>query len=268
MEGVRRIACLGPDGSFSELAAESFCPGAEILLTRTFAEAADKLLSGEVDAAALPIENSTQGGVRQNLDILERFSDFYAVKEIVLPVDHRLVTREGVPLSAVERVYSHEQAIGQCLSYLRRALPDAEYVFTDSTAAGLSMLDDRSAGIVGSHVKKQGYVLSSENIADEKSNRTHFLLVRRGKEHLPEHSEKAFVCVSLSHRPGTLLKFLQTIESFGLNLTKIESRPIPSSPGEYRFFIEFEGDIADKTVQYALNTLENSCRSFRVLGVY
>lgn len=268
MEGIRKIACLGPEGSFSEQAAKLLCPEAEVVLLRSFPEAAEKLLSGEADAAALPIENSTQGGVRQNLDILERCSDFYAVKELVLPIDHRFVTQEGVPLSAVERVYSHEQAIGQCLSFLRKNFPNAEYIPTQSTVACLSLLDSRSAGIVGAHVRKEGFVLSEENIADEKRNRTHFLLVRRGKQFLPAHSAKVFVCASLTHRPGSLLRFLQTIESFGLNLTKIESRPIPAAPGEYSFFIEFEGDTADKTVIYALETLEANSRRFRMLGAY
>lgn len=268
MEACHVIACLGPDGSFSELAAKRFCPEAEIRLTRTFTEAAEKLRSGEADAAALPIENSTQGGVRQNLDILERYADFYAVKELVLPVDHRLVRRTGVAYADIERIYSHEQAIGQCLVFLRENFPDAEYIYTQSTAASLSMLDGRSAGIVGSHVRREGFLLSEQNIADEKTNQTHFLLVRKGKSYLPERSKKVFVCAYLSHRPGSLLKFLQTIESFGLNLTRIESRPIPAAPGEYRFFIEFEGDLSDNTVQYALSTLEDNSRRFRVLGAY
>lgn len=268
MESCNVIACLGPDGSFSELAAKKFCPEAEIKLTRTFAEAAEKLYSGEADGAALPIENSTQGGVRQNLDILERYAEFYAVRELVLPIDHRLALRRGVKISDVERIYSHEQAIGQCLVFLRETFPNAEYIYTDSTAASLDLLDNRSAGIVGPHVFRQGLVVSEQNIADEKTNQTHFLLVRKGKRYLPEQSKKVFVCAYLSHRPGSLLKFLQTIESFGLNLTKIESRPIPAAPGEYRFFIEFEGNTSDKTVQYALATLEDHSRRFRLLGAY
>lgn len=268
MNECKTIACLGPEGSFSAMASEKFCPGAEIRLCRSFNAVFEAVLAGEADAAALPIENSTQGGILQNLDLLERHSGLYAVSELILPVELHLVRREGVRDEDVRHVYSHEQAIGQCMNYLQKTFPDAQYIYTPSTAVGPGMLDEHSVGIVGAHMREAGFVFSEENIADEKCNQTHFLLVRKGKQYLAEHSKKVFVCLTLAHRPGALLKFLQTIDSFGLNLTKIESRPIPSMPGAYRFFIEFEGDIAEKVVQYALDTLENGSRGFRFLGAY
>ena len=263
-----KTACLGPEGSYSELAAKKLCPDSEIALCRTFADAVRLLRTGAADCAALPIENSIQGGVLQNLDLLQASDDLFAVRELILPIDHRLAVKAGTPLSDISVVCSHEQAIGQCSEFLRRVLPQAECRFTSSTAESLSRVDGHTAGIVGAHIRADGVVLSEENIADEKRNFTHFLLVKKGKEHLPAHTEKVYLCAVLAHRPGTLLQLLQCIAQFGLNLTKIESRPIKDVPGEYRFFIEFEGDLASEVVREALDAVRTHCRQFRLLGAY
>ena len=261
-----RAACLGPSGSYSELAVRAF--SGEPVLCPSFFTAVEQLTSGNADSCVLPIENSIEGSVRQNLDLLALTQGVYAVGKHTLNIDHRLALLQGIAPEAVRKIYSHEQAIAQCTKYLRSNFPTADIEFTASTAQSLSMLDEHSAGIVGAHVVREGVVLSSDNIADEKRNFTEFLLLKRGKESLPAHSERVFVCVSLSHTPGSLLRFLQTIDGFGLNLTKIESRPVRNSPGEYRFFIEFEGDYGAPVVQYALDALEKKSISFRLLGAY
>lgn len=262
-----KVSCLGPAGSYSARATEKFNIGETVLCT-TFRQAVLMLVRGETDACVLPIENSIQGGIRQNLDLLCAHEGIYAVAEEVLSIDHRLALLAGVKGEAVERIYSHEEALSQCGRFLQEKFPDAQIICTESTAKSLDMLDEHSAGIVGAHVRREGVVLSAENVADETKNFTHFLLLRRGKENLPAKTKKVFICVSLSHRPSSLLRFLQTIDSFGLNLTKIESRPAHDAIGEYRFFIEFEGDLSDKVVQYALPVLEERARWFRLLGAY
>ena len=261
-----KISCLGPAGSYSELAALAF--SGEPILCRSFSAALDELVKGNADGCALPIENSLQGSVRQNLDLISRTEGIYAVRKHALAIDHRIAHLKGVAPENVKKIYSHEQAIAQCAEYLHKNFPEAEIEYTASTTQSLSMLGEHSAGIVGAHIEREGVVLSPENIADEKRNITEFLLLKRGKESLPSRSERVFVCVTLSHRPGSLLRFLQTIDGFGLNLTKIESRPVRHSPGEHRFFIEFEGDYGSPVVQYALGALEEKSISFRLLGVY
>lgn len=264
---ARKVSCLGPDGSYSALAAERLCKGSESILCRNFSDVIGKLLSGEADSAVIPIENSIQGGVLQNLDLLER-EEVFAVEETVLKIDHRLAVKAGVPLSAIKRVYSHEQAIGQCSEYLQKYLPQAQCIFTDSTAKSLELVGEDSAGIVGSHMKAKGLVLSSENIANEKHNFTRFLRLARKEERMPEHSDMVFLCAVCEHKPGALLELLQAFASHGLNLTRIESRPMKDVFGEYRFFIEFAGDIADGNVQSALSCAKEKCRQFRILGAY
>lgn len=264
-----RYSCLGPKGSYSELAALRFSRGeGEIVLCPDFFAVLSALEKGEVDFAVLPIENSIQGGVLKNLDLLEHQGAPFAVEELVLSIDHRLATLEGVPYSQIERIYSHEQAIGQCAEYLHTHFPKAKLLYTRSTAESLEKLDERSAGIVGAHAGKAGVVLSKENIADEKRNFTRFLkLVRREEAH-PEHSSKVFFCAVCKHRPGSLYELLGAFATTGINLTRIESRPIRDVFGEYRFFIEIEGDIADETVKEAVREAKGRCSQFQVIGAY
>lgn len=267
---VEKVSCLGPEGSYSELAAKKLCAGAQIMLCRSFPEVISALLSGAADSAVVPIENSIQGGVLQNLDLLYS-ENVFAVETYSLPIDHRLAVKEGTPLSKIERVCSHQQAIGQCSEYLQTRLPQAKIVYTQSTAESLSKIDGVTAGIVGAHVHQEGVVLSEYNIANEKRNfTTFFRLVRRGEEDIGHaaHGEKVFFCAVLEHRPGSLLALLQVFAEAGINLTKIESRPIRDVPGEYRFFIEISGDAAKPQVRRALERARESCSQCKILGVY
>ena len=129
-------------------------------------------------------------------------------------------------------------------------------------------MDDRSAGIVGAHIRAEGVVLSDENIADEKNNFTQFFLLRRRSDGLPAHGKTVFFAAVCEHRPGSLLELLRCFSARGINLTRIESRPIPSVPGEYRFFIELAGEVSDSRVCTALSEAEMHCRTFRILGIY
>lgn len=262
-----KVSCLGPAGSYSELAAKQFC-GEEyaVVLCRSFPEVVSKLVSGETDYAILPIENSIQGGVLQNLDLLEQ-SEIFAIEEIVLPIDHRLVTKGRIPFGQIERIYSHEQAIGQCSEFLEAHFPNAQRVFTQSTAECLGRLDERSAGIVGAHAGGEGLVLSQGNIANDTHNFTRFMLLRRRGE-MPPCSGKVFFCAVCEHKPGSLLELLQIFARHGLNLTRIESRPIRGVFGQYRFFIEFAGDIGSAPVRETLDEAGKLCVQFRILGAY
>lgn len=262
-----RISCLGPTGSYSELAAKRFVQGGEIVLCRNFAEVVSRLECGETDFAVIPIENSIQGGVLQNLDLIEK-SNVFAEEELILPIDHRLALKKGVAPEDIRRVYSHEQAIGQCSEYLRTRLPEAQCIFTSSTTESLSKIDGESAGIVGSHIHAEGIILSEENIANEKKNFTRFLRLARTGNQLDTPSVKIFLCAVCEHKPGTLLALLKAFAESGHNLTRIQSRPIKNVFGEYRFFIELEGNVADPAVKNMLERARAGCRQFRILGAY
>ena len=133
---------------------------------------------------------------------------------------------------------------------------------------GLGKLDNESAGIVGSHVKAEGVVLSRENIANETKNFTRFLRLVRRVEQPEVPSKMIFICAVCEHKPGTLTRLLQIFADYGYNLTRIESRPIKNVFGEYRFFMELEGNIAAADVKEMLARAQEYCRQFRILGAY
>ena len=201
-----KIAFLGPEGSYSHLAAKAFLQTEatgvktindwdECIPFRNFPEVLAAVKNGRVDGAAIPIENSLQGGVSQNLDLLQAAEELYAVKECVLRIEHRLIYKEGTPFSQIGRVYSHRQALDQCAGFLDREMPFAALRETESTAFGLAkaMEDDsgKSAAIAGAHAAnlRGGFVISEESISDEKNNFTHFLLIKKGQKRLPKKRE-------------------------------------------------------------------------------
>lgn len=268
-----KISYLGPDGSYSSVAAEKLLPEgfekARGLPCKSFYSVVQALLGGDAEFAVLPVENTLQGAVTQNLDLLYAHPELVAVREYVMKIDHRLIAKEGTKLSEIRRLYSHEQAILQCGRFISRELPQAEIVYTDSTMQSVSRIRGvGDAGIVGSHVRAEGLAFIGENIADEPKNFTHFLLIVKGEERLPAHSSLVYFAATCSHEPGALLKMLQILSVYDLNMTKIESRPIKNSPGEYCFFIEFKGDIAEKNVRFALNRLSEYTKNFKLLGCY
>ena len=264
-----KVSCLGPAGSYSELAARALCPQAELLLCKSFYGAVGLLKEGKADAAVLPVENTLQGAIAQNLDLLYATPGIFAVREYLLPVEHRLIAREGAALAGIRRVFSHRQAILQCGKFLAEQLPDAQLVYADSTAESVTHLaGEEDAAIVGAHFCGTGLRFLTDNIADERKNFTHFLLVERGEESLPLHSSRIYFAAACPHEPGALLKMLQILAAFDLNMTKIESRPIKNSPGEYCFFVEFEGDRAESGVRAVLDRLKKYTRGFRLLGYY
>ena len=280
-----KIAFLGPEGSYSHLAAKLFLQTEanpnkrvgewdECVPFRNFPEVLDAVSTGKVDAAAIPIENSLQGGVSQNLDLLWDADDLYAMKEKVVQIEHRLVYKEGMSFSQIGRVYSHRQALDQCANFLIREMPFAALRETESTGFGLSraMEDEtgKSAAIVGAHTEnlRAGFVMGSECISDEKNNFTHFLLIKKGAACLPKNSEKIFFSVVGPHRPGGLLGLLQVISQYGVNMTKIESRPVKNRPGDYRFFIEAEADIGSNETKAMLAAIEERALEWKLLGAY
>ena len=280
-----KIAFLGPEESYSHLAAKEFLKieetGSksainwdECIPFRNFPEVLSAVENGRVDAAAIPIENSIQGGVSQNLDLLQAAEDLYAVKELVLRIDHRLIYKEGIKPSEIGRVYSHRQALDQCAEYLSKEMPFASLRETESTGFGVSRaMDDetgKSAAIAGAHTEnlREGFVMSEESISDEKNNYTHFLLIKKGKECLPENSDRIFFSAICPHKPGSLLKLLQLIAGFGVNMTKIESRPVKDRPGDYSFFIEADCNISSNEVQTMLLEIERNTLECKLLGAY
>lgn len=262
------IGYLGPEGSYSQIAAQKLNMGDPKPYPSFFA-LVTALSRGEADGIVLPVENSLNGGVMQNLDLLQDAQGLIAVKEINVKIDHRLVTLKGAPLSGITTIYSHSQALGQCAQYIHSRFPAAKLVPTQSTSACLSKIKTPAdAGIVGAQIVDDKFQLSEECISDEQLNYTQFLYVVKGSPDVTKHSRKVFLSVTCAHRPGALIGALSVFARDGVNLTKIESRPIKDRPGEYRFFIEVEADYSSPRMRSALHSLSEACSSVKILGCY
>ena len=277
-----KIAYLGPEGSYSHLAARHFLAEEnvegsgwnECMPFRNFAEVIAAVATGKADAGAIPIENSLQGSVAQNLDLMQDAQGLYAVKEYVLRIDHRLVHKEGVDISEIGRVYSHRQALDQCGEFLTKRMPFASLRETESTAFGLTkaMEDEsgKSAAIVGAHVEnlRRGFVVGEECLSDEKNNFTHFLLIKKGEDKLPKTSNRLFFSAVCPNKPGSLLELLKIIAGHKIDMTKLESRPVKFRPGEFRFFIEAACDLADEGVSRFVQEVRENTLECKILGAY
>ena len=250
---MQTVGYLGPEGSYSHLAAKYMCGRAKLNAYASFSQVFSSLVSGRTDAIVVPIENSLNGGVWQ-----------YTLK-----IDHRLVTVNGADKNKIKRIYSHSQALEQCARYLYENFPSAELIPAPSTAASLDMLKtEEDAAIAGSHTVKAGFTLSDNNIADGDGNFTHFLLVKKGDVPENSRSQRIYFSVTCKNRAGALLDLLGCISRKGLNMTKIESRPIKNVPDEYRFFVEIDGDYSSEDVKGAIENIKHNSNSFKLLGCY
>jgi prephenate dehydratase len=264
-----KVGFLGPNGSYSQLAAEKMGKGGMCIPYKSFNLLLGGLLAGELDYIVMPIENSLNGGVMQNIDLLQATDGIVAVEECYVQIDHRLITKKGADIKNIKRVYSHQQALGQCAKYLAKNLPYANQIETLSTAASLDMIKtDEDAGIAGSHVKVGDLYMTPYTISDIPANFTQFLLVKRGTLPPETRSKKIYFSVTVKDEAGALVKILSVLAGYNLNMTRIGSRPIKESRGEYAFFIELEADYSSAVVKRALCDIEEKANSCKILGVY
>jgi len=268
MSKLPRVAYMGPPRSFSHAAAlQLFADRADYLQTRTIQDAIEAAGSGSADLAIVPIENSTEGGVNATLDALFD-ADVTISAELVLEIELCLLAQGG-DLSAIRRVASHPQPLGQCKQWLRDHLPQAEVVVADSTtSAAHDALKDPHTAAVGSRLAAElGLLVVRERIQDHEGNATRFVVV--GKTLAPRTgSDKTSLVFSTPHERGALRRVLEVFDEEGLNLTRIESRPLRGQLWQYAFFTDLEGHRDDPAVGRALSRLKAGGAMLRVLGSY
>ena len=263
-----RTGYLGPEGSYSHIAAGKLTPAGELCAYDSFPLLFRALKVGEVDFIVIPIENSLNGEVTQNIDLLQA-EDFVAVEECRIKIEHRLATLSGVDIMGIKRIYSHRQALDQCAKFLFDNFPNAKLIATPSTSASLEMLVSKEeACIVGAHTKREGITLIDGNISDYEENETRFLKVVRGKIDGDRHVEKIYISVTCPNKSGSLLKLLEKVAQHGLNMSKLQSRPIKDRAHEFAFFIEIECDYANPEVKRAVEDIKKAALSFKILGAY
>jgi prephenate dehydratase len=276
-----RIAYLGPAGTFTEDALGEALPagGYEPLRTGTIHEAILAVQRGEAERALVPIENSLEGSVRPTLDTL-----VFEAGEVAIVGEHdyrvrvHLIAREGIGIDDVEAVLSHPQPLAQCHRFLRERLGDVEQRSVSSTAAAVRMVSESSRpwAALGARAAAELYdcALLEEGVEDSDDNVTRFVWIAAqgaedasGESSGPWKTSLVFSEVGADH-PGALVECLQEFSGRGINLTRIESRPLRQGLGRYMFFCDLEGRETDATVAEAIAALRTKAASVRILGSY
>ena len=270
-----RIAYLGPAGTYAEeaLLTQRDLANQDLAPLRSVPDVLGAVEQGYADAGLVPIENSIEGSVAVTLDTLAFDTDLLVQREIDLPVSLHLCAKRETRVSDVTTVVSHPNPHGQCRNWLARKLPDAELVASNSTAEAARLVAESERADMASIGTMRGAelygleVLASE-IEDHPENQTRFVLVGHGIPAPTGHDKTTIVCFQREDRPGSLLAILQEFAARALNLTKLESRPTKRSLGDYCFFIDFVGHIADELVADCLRNLRAKQADVKFLGSY
>ena len=266
-----RIVFPGSEGAYSQVAMEYyFGKDCNSFYVRTFREAMEAIEEGAADYAVLPIENSTAGAVDEMYDLLDEFEN-YIVGETIIPITHTLSALPGTKFSDIKRVYSKGVALMQASNYLDDH-PEWQQISVVNTAIAAKKIveeNDKAQAAVCSAYAADVYGLEvlEDNINDNNSNSTRFIVVTNQKVFLKD-AKKISICLELPHESGSLYHILSHFIYNDLNMTKIESRPIEGKNWEYRFFIDFEGNLGDAAVKNALRGLREESRNLKILGNY
>ncbi len=267
-----RIAYLGPPGTFSEQAALDYAHGAELAPFTSITSAALSVLNGEADEAVCPIENSLQGSVTDTLDALLHRDGLHIRQELTLDIVHNLMVKPGTVLAAVERVYSHPQALGQCRAYLEEHLPNAELAAALSTAAAVEQAMESETGAAAIAPSRAAELYGAQTIAwgiqDDDNNVTRFVVLA-ARDHPPTGADRTSIAMAFSQdRPGQLFGVLREFAERNINLAKIESRPTRLGLGKYYFLIDAEGHRDDPPLAQALEYVRREASLLKVFGSY
>jgi prephenate dehydratase len=286
-----RVAFLGPEGTFSEEALFAAVDRGEIepVPTPTIYDCVIAVQDGEVERALVPIENSLEGSVSATLDTLVFETDAVEiVGELIHPVRHSLIARRRLALEEIERIVSHPQASGQCARFLRERLAGVEVVAAPSTADAVRMVAETDAAwaALGTRLSAELYdcELLLDGIEDHPENETRFVWLGRKTEvsersslakpvdrlgdRRPVSFKTSIVFWGLPDAPGSLMEVLKMFAERGVNLSKIESRPLKQGLGRYIFFADLEGAETDAAVAEGLEAVRRRVDTVRVLGSY
>ncbi|MCH5252020.1 MAG: prephenate dehydratase [Lachnospiraceae bacterium] len=265
----KTVYYFGVPGTHTQQAMEDvFGTDVEGISCQSFQGVMEAVQNGDADFGVLPIENSSTGGITANYDLLLRYKNAI-VGEHVMRIDQCLLAPVGTKLEEIKKVYSHPQGLLQCQEFME-AHPAYEGIEYDSTAAAAKKVakeaDHTQAAIASRRAAKEyGLEIIADSIQQEKNNCTRFIIIGP-KEIYTEESNKLALCIELPHQSGSLYRILSHFLYNDLNMTQIESRPIPGRNWEYRFFVDVEGNLEDAAVQNALRGIREEAAFLRVLG--
>ena len=264
------VACQGVEGAYSQLACEKIFQSPMILYFKNFEGVFSAIEKGMCRYGVLPIENSTAGSVNQVYDLMIQHN-FSIVRTFRLKVDHNLLVNPGTKLEDIREIYSHQQAISQCASFLAK-LPNVNVMAVENTAVAAEMVASsgrKDVAALSSRSCAQLYGL--ENIApsiqDKGNNRTRFICISKNLEIYPG-ADKTSIMMILPHKPGALYRVLARIYTLGINVTKLESRPLPDREFEFMFYFDLETSIYSEEFVQLMCELDDFCEEFKYLGSF
>ncbi len=269
LEEQMKVAFLGPKATFTHMAAlQQFGLSAELVPQKSIPAVFEDVEKGRARYGVVPVENSTEGMVSHTLDMFME-SDLKIIAEVLLEVSHDLLSRTG-RMSDIKKVYSHPQAIAQCRKWLEENLPNVPVVDVASTALAAQIVsEDYTAAAIAGESAASLYELKvvKKRIEDQVNNFTRFLVI--GKQ-IAEKSgnDKTSLMFSVKDDPGILYRMLEPFASRGINLSKIESRPLKKKAWEYIFFLDLSGHLSDPGVAEAIDELRDCCQFVKILGSY
>ena len=264
------VACQGVEGAYSQIACEKMFKNPFIMYFKNFEAVFNAIDQGLCQYGILPIENSTAGSVKKVYDLMIRHN-FSIVRTFRLKVDHNLLVKPGTKLSDIKEIYSHEQALNQCSDFIQ-SLPGVTVVPVANTAIAAEMVansDRTDVAAISSRNCAELYGLDniSSSVQDKGNNRTRFICISKNLEIYPG-SDKTSIMMILNHKPGALYKVLARMYTLGINVTKLESRPLPDREFEFMFYFDLETSIYSEEFIQLMCELDELCEEFKYLGSY
>ncbi len=264
------VACQGVEGAYSQIAAEKIFKSPFLMYFKSFEGVFTAIEQGLCQYGILPIENSTAGSVNKVYDLMLRHR-FSIVRTFRLKVDHNLLANPGANLEDIRKVYSHEQALSQCGEFFQKNLK-IEAIAVENTAIAAEMVAKSGAKDVAAIASRScaelyGLRCLTPCLQDKGNNRTRFICISKDLEIYPG-SDKTSIMMVLNHKPGALYKVLARLYVLGINVTKLESRPIPDRDFEFMFYFDLDTSIYSEEFVQLMCELQDLCEEFVYLGSY
>jgi len=264
------VACQGVEGSYAERACGKLFSMPNTMFFNSFESVFNAVEMGLCQYGVLPIENSSAGSVTEVYDLMVRHK-FYVVKSLKLHINHALVTKKGIKLSDIKEIISHEQALQQCSEFLK-SLPNVKVTVFENTATAAKYVaecdrTDIAALSSPECAKLYGLDILKEDVQNNANNYTRFICIAKNME-IYAGANKISLLLSVAHKPGSLHEMIGKVACQGLNLSKLESRPIPGKDFEFRFYFDIDGSVFSPYVLTLLKDMELSAEKLSFLGCY
>lgn len=268
--GAAMVACQGVEGAYSQIACDKIFKSPLIMYFKNFEGVFTAIEQGLCQYGVLPLENSTAGSVKKVYDLMIQHK-FSIVRTFRLKIDHNLLANPGATLSSIKEIYSHEQAINQCGEFLQ-SLSGVKIIPVENTATAAQIVassgrTDVAAISSRNCIELYGLCNLSSGIQDRGNNSTRFICISKNLEIYPG-ADKTSVMMILNHKPGALYRVLARLYTIGINVTKLESRPIPDRDFEFMFYLDLETSIYSEEFVQLICELDELSEEFTYLGSY